>query len=81
MLGVDDALIAEGVDRSLRKIPRADVAELAVQSLRLPEASNRSVDVTAKGAEAGKPTKDFQKLFADMEQNCDYGVVSQPATM
>ena len=80
-LGVDDALIGEGVDKSLRKIPRADVAELAVQSLQLPDASNRSVDVTAKGEGFGTPTKDFRKLFVDMPHNCDYSVVSRPATM
>lgn len=42
VLGVDDKLIGPEVDRSLRRIPRADVAELAVQSLVLQEASNRS---------------------------------------
>ena len=37
VLGVDDVLLK----RPKRSIPRADVAELAVQSLSLPEAENR----------------------------------------
>lgn len=37
MLGVDDELLKSAT----RRIPRADVAELCVQSLLLPEADNR----------------------------------------
>ena len=37
MLGVDDKLLKS----TTRRIPRADVAELAVQCLTLPAATNR----------------------------------------
>ena len=37
MLGLDDALLK----RKSRRIPRADVAELAVQCLTLKDADNR----------------------------------------
>ena len=45
VLGVDDELLK----RPKRSIPRADVAELAVQSLVLPEAENRYADLPTKG--------------------------------
>mmetsp|Transcript_8757 Transcript_8757/g.25223 ORF Transcript_8757/g.25223 Transcript_8757/m.25223 type:complete len:331 (-) Transcript_8757:188-1180(-) len=81
VLGVDDTLIGPDVPRDRRRIPRADVAELCVQSLLLEEAVNRSVDVTSKEPGKGPPTTDFQKLFAEMSSNCNYSVANQPATM
>lgn len=48
LMGVDDELM-EGENR---RIPRADVAELAVQSLYLPEASNRCLSTRAAPATA-----------------------------
>ena len=44
ILGVDDELLK----RPKRSIPRADVAELAVQSLILPEAENRYAPLRGK---------------------------------
>jgi uncharacterized protein YbjT (DUF2867 family) len=41
LMGVDDALIGPDVPRTRRRIPRADVAEVCVQSLLLPGARNR----------------------------------------
>lgn len=51
-------------------IPRADVAELCVQSLGL--ASRRAFDCVARNVGEGTPTVDFAALFAGMTKNCDY---------
>lgn len=47
-------------------IPRADVAEVAVQALREPEARNKAFDLISKPAEdpSAAVTKDFAALFA-----------------
>lgn len=61
-----------------RQIPRADVAELAVQALVLPQARNRAVDAVSEKPEAGTvPTKDFSALYSEMTDNCDYTIQSQ----
>ena len=75
LLGTDDKFL----DRKKRSITRADVAELCVQSLLVPEARNRSVDCindsdAPEGAAAPKATEDFAKLFREMSGNCDYSI-------
>lgn len=67
LMGVDDELM-EGENR---RIPRADVAELAVQSLYLPEASNRSIDVVSKPPPG---STDFRQLLDSMQGNCNYSL-------
>lgn len=73
ILGVDDQLL----NNSHRTIPREDLAELCVNCLAVPAATNRSVDVITGPAGEGKPTWDFQGLFAAMPQNCDYTINPQ----
>lgn len=68
ILDVDDKLINSG--SKYRSIPRADVAELCVQAIKL--ADNRAVDVVSKGVGDGQPTTDFVALFKAMSANCDY---------
>ena len=51
VLGVDDQLLAA----SPRSIPRADVAELCVQALLLPEARNRRVSSRKQAVELLQP--------------------------
>lgn len=62
---------------SCRQIPRADVAELAVQSLLLPQARNRAIDAVSVKPGEGTPTKDWGALFDKMTANCDYTIQSQ----
>jgi uncharacterized protein YbjT (DUF2867 family) len=47
-------------------IPRADVAEVAVQSLREPEARNKAFDLISKPVDdfSAAVTQDFAALFA-----------------
>lgn len=74
VVGVDDELLK----RKVRSIPREDVAELAVQCLRLPEASKRSFDVISLAPEEGPATKDWSALVASLDgANCDYTIESQ----
>ncbi|KAL4420164.1 hypothetical protein ABPG77_008300 [Micractinium sp. CCAP 211/92] len=70
IIDVDDKLISEG--SKYRRIPRADVAEFCVQSLLLPEAENRSVDLVSKEPGDAPPTTDFAALLRDMPSNCSY---------
>ncbi|KAL4428142.1 hypothetical protein ABPG75_002231 [Micractinium tetrahymenae] len=70
IIDVDDKLIAEGSKH--RSIPRADVAELCVQCLLLPEAENRSVDLVSKEPGDAPPTTDFAALLREMPRNCSY---------
>ncbi|KAK9806478.1 hypothetical protein WJX73_001523 [Symbiochloris irregularis] len=70
VFGVDDDLMKS----KERRIPRGDVAELCVQSLVLPEASNRSIDVVSR---PGTATTDYRALFKTMAQNCDYNRAPQ----
>lgn len=65
VLGANDELLKETV----RSIPRADVAEVCVQSLRESGGINRSIDVIAK---EGEPTRDWTKFFASNTANCQY---------
>lgn len=74
-MDVDDNLM-EGKSR---RIPRADVAELCVQSLRTSAARNRSVDCVVdaeakEGAKAPQTPEEFAALFRGMDKNCDYSI-------
>jgi uncharacterized protein YbjT (DUF2867 family) len=68
LLNVDDAFLND--KSGPRSIPRADVAELCVQSLSM--ADRRSIDCVARDPQDGEPTRDFAALFANMSRNCDY---------
>lgn len=68
VLNVDDIFLEDKAGP--RSIPRADVAELCVQSLELTE--NRSIDCVARNPGEGKPTVDFAALFSSMGRNCSY---------
>lgn len=56
---VDDNLMRN----NFKKIPKADVAEVIVQSLLWKEAIGRSIDIAARGEGTG-PTKDWLRFFA-----------------
>lgn len=69
---MDDKLL----QRSTRSITRGDVAEIAVQSLSVPSARNRSVDII-NDVDGSKPLvteDDFEALFSGMSANCDYSI-------
>ena len=67
VFGVDDELLSEKV----RSIPRADCAEVCVQSLLQTSAINRSFDIISK--KDSKPTTDWRQWFAEnMGKNCKY---------
>jgi len=68
VLGVDDALLA----RSSRRIPRADVAALAVAAIASPAAKNRSLDCVADDPGEGAPTADFEALFGGVAGTAAY---------
>ena len=46
-----------------RAIPRADVAEAALQALLQPAARGRSMDLASLDEGAGAPTQDWEALF------------------
>lgn len=73
VLGVDDALLK----RTVRSIPRTDVAELAVRCLGLEGALNRSFDAITLPAGEGSPVTDWASLLAGLEGSCDYSINSQ----
>jgi hypothetical protein len=57
VVGADDA------DLGARSVPRADVAEVAVQALTCADASRRSLDLVSREEGDGAPTIDFAALF------------------
>mmetsp|Transcript_44419 Transcript_44419/g.74087 ORF Transcript_44419/g.74087 Transcript_44419/m.74087 type:complete len:369 (+) Transcript_44419:115-1221(+) len=68
---VDDNILAG----SVRSIPRADVAELVLQCITMPQAANRSFDLASQDEGTGTPTKDFIALIGTLEgKNCDYSL-------
>jgi len=75
VVDVDDKLL----ERKVRSIPRADVAEVCVQCLSIPETENRAFDVISLPPEEGKgPTTDFAALIASLNgATCDYSIHSQ----
>lgn len=73
VLGVDDSM--EGTDS--RTVPRADVAELMLQSVREADVYvGRSFDLRAKPpTEEGSPTTDFRALLGSLDgKNSDYSL-------
>ena len=71
VLGVDDTLLA----RSSRRIPRADVAALAVAAIASPAAKNRSLDCVADDPGEGRPpvtAADFEALFEGVQGTAAY---------
>jgi hypothetical protein len=75
IISVDDKFM----DLPKRSIPRADVAELCIQCLHIPEAKNRSIDcisnVDAAVAGETEGRKEYYlALFKDMRANCDYTI-------
>jgi len=77
LLNVDDQFL--GDKSGPRSIPRADVAELCVQSLDL--ADRRAIDCVAKEPGQGVPTTDFGALFASMSKNCNYDDMNSDAIL
>eukprot|EP01025_Chloroclados_australasicus_P011783 TRINITY_DN1522_c0_g1_i1.p1 TRINITY_DN1522_c0_g1~~TRINITY_DN1522_c0_g1_i1.p1 ORF type:complete len:314 (+),score=37.82 TRINITY_DN1522_c0_g1_i1:112-1053(+) len=74
VLDVDDKLLK----REKKSIPRADVAEVCVQSLLLQSAENRAIDLISLPEGEGTATKDFEKLFSEMSENCSYEKLDDP---
>lgn len=68
LLSVDDNFLED--KSGPRSIPRADVAELCVQSLDLGD--RRAIDCVAREPGVGVPTSDFAALFDSMKENCSY---------
>lgn len=62
LVGKDDELL--GTDTKL--IPRADVAEVCIQSLKFEEAKFKAFDIASKPEGSGTPTTDFKALFAQV---------------
>lgn len=58
VVGADDA------DLGARSVPRADVAEVAVQALLHPEAACKSMDLVSMEEGTGEVTREFAALFA-----------------
>eukprot|EP00877_Chromochloris_zofingiensis_P011890 jgi/Chrzof1/6955/Cz02g05120.t1 len=77
VVDVDDVLLK----RETKSIPRADVADIAVQCLGLQQALNRSFDaITLKAGEVDTVNKNVAELLNGMPKNCDYSINSQLAT-
>jgi hypothetical protein len=70
VVGVDDSM--EGTES--RTVPREDVAQVMLESLRYPEQyAGRSFDLRAEAKGDGAATKDFSSLLDRLEgKNCDY---------
>ncbi|NMF86218.1 SDR family oxidoreductase [Nodosilinea sp. P-1105] len=65
IVGKDDTMLANPPEGMPTSIPRADVAEIVVQALKLPAARNKAFDVIAKpeGTPGAVVTTNFQALF------------------
>jgi hypothetical protein len=79
MLGANDQLL----ERKQRSIPRADVAELCVQSLAIEEAKNRSIDCindaeAPEGSKVQRTSADFAALFKEVTSDADYSLNPPP---
>ncbi|MGD2180100.1 SDR family oxidoreductase [Lusitaniella coriacea] len=66
LVGKDDEMLENPPNGIPTSIPRADVAQTAVQALREPHAQNKAFDIISKPEDAseGQVTKDFARLFA-----------------
>ena len=76
VVGVDDVMVdGEGTNT----IPRDDVAETMVQSLRHEAFRNRSFDLRSKLEGDGEATSDFSRLLAPLGgRDCDYSLGKIP---
>eukprot|EP00638_Chattonella_subsalsa_P010948 CAMPEP_0117790734 /NCGR_PEP_ID=MMETSP0948-20121206/8441_1 /TAXON_ID=44440 /ORGANISM="Chattonella subsalsa, Strain CCMP2191" /LENGTH=298 /DNA_ID=CAMNT_0005620659 /DNA_START=158 /DNA_END=1054 /DNA_ORIENTATION=+ len=74
VMGTNDELLK----REKRSIPRADVAEVCVQSLLVKSAINRSIDIISEEEGEGAPTTDFNSLFKSCKGNCNYSFMGNP---
>jgi uncharacterized protein YbjT (DUF2867 family) len=65
LVGKDDELLRNPPDGIPTSIPRADVAEIVVQSLLEPAARNKAFDAISKPEDVAKPTppQNFESLF------------------
>jgi len=66
LVGKQDVFLTQTPNGIPPSIPRADVAEVAIQALREPGARNKAFDLISKPEEnsSGTVTKDFAALFA-----------------
>ena len=76
-LAVDDALLE---DTENRTVPRDDVAEMLVQCIGMPEAFNKSFDLSSFApSEERAPTTDFAAAVEALgEATCDYSLNLPP---
>mgnify|MGYP001804785560 CR=1 FL=1 len=70
VFGVNDELL----ETTYRRIPRADVAEVAVQCLTSPEASNIAFDISTKEVGEGTVTTSIGPALQKMEGVYDYTI-------
>ena len=75
VVGVDDKF---DPSTTSRMIPRADVADVLIASLEYDSYKNRSFDVRSRELSEGTITTDFDKLLADLKENCDYSLGAIP---
>jgi len=70
VFGVDDSLL----ERTVRSIPREDVAECCVAALGLPAARKRSIDICSEEPDPTNPFAgmDWNAFFGDNKENCAY---------
>ena len=76
VVDLDDAM----VEREYRLIPREDVAEVCVLSLKSPEARNRSFDIVSdKAGEGTAFDGDLKSLLATLPEgkNADYAIPAE----
>lgn len=68
---VDDTLLK----RTVRSIPRADVAEVLVQALTCEQARNCAFDIISDPVGEGEPTTDFKAFYGEIARGpaYDYG--------
>eukprot|EP01024_Parvocaulis_polyphysoides_P018864 TRINITY_DN18409_c0_g1_i7.p1 TRINITY_DN18409_c0_g1~~TRINITY_DN18409_c0_g1_i7.p1 ORF type:complete len:328 (+),score=39.30 TRINITY_DN18409_c0_g1_i7:44-985(+) len=71
--GVDDELLK----REQKGIPREDVAEVVVQSLKIKQAENRSIDLVAITQKESDAPTDVEDLFTKMSLNCKYAPMEE----
>ncbi|CAM9381198.1 unnamed protein product [Chrysoparadoxa australica] len=78
LVGVNDAILAQ----QNRSVPRADVAEMCVQCLHLPEAKNLAFDLASLPEGEGVVTQGdaaFAGLLGPLAGKYDYSISDQPA--
>uniref|UniRef100_A0A803N6L0 NAD(P)-binding domain-containing protein n=1 Tax=Chenopodium quinoa TaxID=63459 RepID=A0A803N6L0_CHEQI len=62
LVGKDDELL----QTETRTVPRADVAEVCLQTLKFEEAKFKAFDLASKAEGSGAPTTDFRALFSQV---------------